>query len=74
MGKSIFSKLERATTDSIQQLTERFLLDNLIEEVRLTVQGNDFKFDEWKAHVLNGDIYDHMLPSIFVSMDMGWQK
>jgi len=46
MGKSTFSKLERATTESIQRLTESYLLENLIEEVRLTVQGKDFKFDE----------------------------
>jgi len=62
MGKSTFYKLDRATTDTIGQLTERYLMDNLFEEVRLTEQDKDFKFDEWKAHVMNGDLYDHMLP------------
>jgi len=74
MGKSTFTKLERATTDSIRFLTEKYLKENLVEEVRMTEQNEDFNFEKWKDAIINEEGYDGPLPSIAVSMDMGWQK
>jgi len=74
MGKSTFTKLERATTDSIRFLTKKYLKENLVEEVRMTEQNEDFNFEKWKDAIINEEGYDGPLPSIAVSMDMGWQK
>ncbi len=74
MGKSTFTKLERATTDSIRLLTEKYLKENLVEEVSMTAQNDNFNFENWKDFIINDEAYDGKLPSISVSMDMGWQK
>jgi len=74
-GKSTFSKLERAMTDSIIVLTEQYLKRNLVEEVKLTYANNmSFDFEAWKACVLSGEPFNGLLPAISASMDMGWHK
>ena len=62
MGKSTFTKLERATTDSIRFLTQKYLKENLVEEVRMTEQNDGFNFENWKDSIMNGEDYDGPFP------------
>jgi len=63
MGKKTFPKLERYIGPKIQNLSEKLLNENLIEEVRRTyIDKPDFPFHEWADALRNNQHYDFEKP------------
>jgi hypothetical protein len=79
MEKRSFSMIEERISSSISFLTNNILLENLIEEVRVTVEKTpdleSLHFDLWKQ-ALDGTIVlpKSNYPKIRVSFDMAWQQ
>jgi hypothetical protein len=74
-GRS-FGIIEERISGKIQQLTEELLVENLVEEVRLT-QPDVNSFNIWKTAL--DPLGDVVLPTILypriqVSFDMAWQQ
>jgi hypothetical protein len=80
MESRSFGLIEKRISPSIQELTASILLENLIEEARLSMQNaadqddNDFllwkQWIEHKSFVLSKSKY----PQVICSFDMGWQQ
>jgi hypothetical protein len=75
-----FGIIESWISKKIQQVTDDLLLENLTEEVKLSMERsplndvNDFKL--WKESLTNKDValLPARLPRVTCSFDMGWQQ
>jgi hypothetical protein len=74
-----FSIIEERISPVIKRLMDAILLENLAEEVRITMEKSDTldmnDFEQWKQ-ALNGDIVlsKFKYPKLHVSFDMAWQQ
>jgi len=78
MEKFTFPKVEYVIHNQLQDVTREALDNNLKEEVRLTVLGNDDQtYAGWFSSVLRGgdlESDEAQFVAISGSCDMGWQK
>jgi hypothetical protein len=74
MESRSFGIIEDRISPALQKLGEDVMLDNLTEEVRLTVSANDFKV--WKDALDEGtmELLQSQYPAIGASYDMAWQQ
>ena len=73
-GRS-FGIIEERISGKIQQLTNEILLENLVKEVRQSVQ-DDATFNLWKSALTNNGIVipTAIYPKLHVSYEMAWQQ
>jgi hypothetical protein len=76
-----FPKIEQGLSPKLQKVTDDILLENLIEEARLSMQENDGQdandFEQWKLSLKNETVAplgQSKYPRLNVSFDMGWQQ
>jgi hypothetical protein len=75
-GRS-FSMIEERVGPFIRGLAEEIITDNLIEEVRLSMEADNTSdyFETWKSSLTEDIDLDHnKLPKVDVSYDMAWQQ
>jgi hypothetical protein len=71
-GRS-FPTIEDRISRKVKQVTDEILLENLVEEVRLTVKDNT-AFKLWKDSLATGVLPIALYPRLAVSYDMAWQQ
>jgi hypothetical protein len=71
-GRS-FPTIEDRISRKVKQVTDDILLENLVEEVRLTVK-DDASFELWNDALTTGVLPTALYPKIGVSYDMAWQQ
>ena len=80
MESRSFTILEERIGCVVRELADEILVENLIEEVRLLMDGsaeyNNNDFDLWKRALNDKSIVipDSKKPKLMVSSDMGWQQ
>jgi hypothetical protein len=81
MASRSFGTIEERMSPIIQSVTSQILLENLMEEVRLTFEGipgkDETDFDNWRKSLDTNNLpilSTSKYPAISVSYDMGWQQ
>ena len=78
MERRSFPMIEERISPAIKQVSDSILMDNLVEEVRITMEKSNFDendFQQWQQS-LNGSIVlsKSKYPQLRVSYDMAWQQ
>jgi hypothetical protein len=79
MESRSFPTIEERINPKLEKLANEILVENLVEEVRLTFLAaniNDSDFELWKSALTNPEVQldRSKYPLIDVSFDMGWQQ